>query len=299
MRRHRPLFALPLLLIPALAFAGLAPPGDFGDAPEGIACYPDGTVGRFPSCSATTPAGNQTAPCAAPGTAPGPTGHVRHVPAPIFDFWLGCGTPGIDYEVDAKVGPAAGTTCALNPSDCVTSNVDWQGPPMSFLQDECAFDGVDAMAGFNFPQVFPANEGLLSAISMPVQNAGIPLSAYLNILIDMNADGDWNDVIDDFSPCHPEWAVKNHIVTLQAGCTTVSSPPFQVTQSYYEQYVVPTWVRVTISGEPVPDDFPWNGSLSTESGVLAGGETEDYPAVILFADPVVPTSWGRVKTIYR
>ena len=127
----------------------------------------------------------------------------------------------------------------------------------------------------------------------------MPVSAYLNILIDMNADGDWNDVIDDFSPCHPEWAVKNHIVALPAGCSTVSSPPFQVTQSYHELYLVPTWVRVTLSGEPVPDDFPWNGSLSAPGGVLAGGETEDYPAVILFADPVLPVSWGRVKTIYR
>jgi GEVED domain len=287
-----------LLVLAAPSFAGSLPPADFGDAPEGIACYPDGTLGHFPSCLASAPAGTQVAPCAAPGSAPGPTGFVRHVQTAGLNFWIGCGTPGMDVEADAKVGPAAGATCGLVTADCTALHGAWTAP-MSFLQDECAGDGVDAMGGFGGPDLFAANEGLLSTVSFPVQNAGPAATAYLNVLIDMNGDGDWNDVIADFSPCHPEWVVKNHVVSLPAGCSTVASPSFQVTQSNYPSYFVPSWVRITISGVPVSDDFAWNGSASTPDGALAGGETEDYPAVILFADPVTPTSWGRVKTIYR
>ena len=36
-------------------------------------------------------------------------------------------------------------------------------------------------------------------------------------------------------------------------------------------------MRVTISKDPVPQDFTWNGSVSAPGGALNGGETEDYP----------------------
>src|SRR5262249_12444948 len=65
---------------------------DFGDAPEGIAAYPSGVLGHFPTCLAATAAGTQEIDCgAAVSTFPGPTGYVlHHELAVASNFWLGC-----------------------------------------------------------------------------------------------------------------------------------------------------------------------------------------------------------------
>src|SRR5207237_10920558 len=76
--------------------------------------------------------------------------------------------------------------------------------------------------------------------------------------------------------CAPEWAIKNLRVSLAPGCNTYTSPEFQVGRK-----AGGTWMRMTLTPEPVPDDFPWNGSLSTPNHSFSGGETEDYPVTIV------------------
>jgi hypothetical protein len=39
-------------------------------------------------------------------------------------------------------------------------------------------------------------------------------------------------------------------------------------------------MRITATLDPVPDDYPWNGSDGVPGGFYRGGETEDYPVVI-------------------
>ena len=39
-------------------------------------------------------------------------------------------------------------------------------------------------------------------------------------------------------------------------------------------------MRMTLSVEPVNDDFPWAGSATMAAGYVRGGETEDYPVTI-------------------
>ncbi|MBI1796477.1 MAG: hypothetical protein HYR74_05440 [Candidatus Eisenbacteria bacterium] len=54
-----------------------------------------------------------------------------------------------------------------------------------------------------------------------------------------------------------------------------------------------------MSDDPMPDDFPWNGTVSLPGQLVHGGETEDYPVTIQIADHARPSNWGRLKLLYR
>ena len=60
-----------------------------------------------------------------------------------------------------------------------------------------------------------------------------------------------------------------------------------------------SWVRISLTDEPVADDYPWAGSANRPDGQYAGGETEDYLISITYPDAAKPSTWGRLKTRYR
>jgi hypothetical protein len=257
---------------------------DFGDAPEGIPAYPSGILGHFPTCTQDTGPGDLTAACVPPpGTPPGPTGFVRHIQTldDVDGVWFGCNAAeppfAVDSEIDGKVSFGGGTFSRCNdavPVDCFQSFV----PGFDFGQDECYGD-LDAglAARVSFPQCGPA------VLNFHVRACSDqPITAYLNVLVDWNQDGDWNDV--DLCPgrCAPEWALKNEPITVNPGCHPLASPAFQVGSQ-----IGAAWMRTTLSLDPVPDDFPWLGSAGIAGQSLRGGETEDYPV-----DIVTPTSVG-------
>src|SRR5262245_10693969 len=179
---------------------------DFGDAPEGFDAYP-GIVGRFPTCMAPSAAGTQTGACPPISTPPGLTGFVVHVnPDPDAGYWLGCGPAGgpplgIDSEVDGKVSPGAPfSNCSPNLMvDCVEPT-----PIGPFGQDECVGgDDAGLLSAAEFATCTP------STVTFEIQNCSGPREVRLNILIDMNQDGDWNDNFECPSGCVYEWAVQN------------------------------------------------------------------------------------------
>jgi hypothetical protein len=249
---------------------------DFGDAPEGNEAYP-GVIGRFPTCMSPNPAGTQQIVCAPLSTPPGAIGgFIRHEnPSGGPRYWLGClaaGPPlGIDSESDGKTNSNGGGFSQCNPNvsiDCVEPS--W----LSFGQDECYGDD---------------DAGLSAAVTFtPCQTSSITFRAYnclqtarvvtLNILVDWNEDGDWNDNFECAGPefgCSHEWAIKNAQVVLPPGCSSIASPAFLA-----GPHAGRGWLRITISDDPVPDDYPWNGSAGLAGGIIAGGETEDYPVTI-------------------
>ena len=286
-----------IALAPRPALAATADSTDFGDAPEGILAYPSGVIGHFPTCLAPSPAGTREAACAPLSSAPGPTGYMKHLPSLIGQrYWLGCGTIGIDFEPDGKVGapPDGVSDCSGLPTDCVGGHSLWT-PPMAFDQDECV---GDADAGVAYDPLVDARCVPAGGLGFKVFNAAAAVNVYMNLLIDMNHDGDWNDNFD-CGGCIYEWAVKNLPVTLPAGCSNLATPMITAVQAMQSGYFDATWLRVSLTDEPVDDDYPWNGSASRPDGAYHGGETEDYPSVLFAADPVRPTSWGRLKTIYR
>ncbi|MFN0151224.1 MAG: FlgD immunoglobulin-like domain containing protein [bacterium] len=246
---------------------------DFGDAPEGVFAYP-GIPGRFPTCLAAGPVGTQDVTCVPISTVPGPTGFVRHVNPPAgTHYWLNCSPGadfGIDSESDAKMnanGAMASTCNAAIAVDCVEAAFG-----MMFGQDECLGStdaGIDPP-----PMLFVAcSTGVVTYRTLNCLNA--PRTVYLNILLDMNQDGDWNDNFLCGTACAYEWTVKNTAVVLPPGCAIQTSPTFFVGPNAGN-----AWLRISLSDAPVSDDFPWRGSAGVAGQTLLGGETEDYPVAI-------------------
>jgi hypothetical protein len=261
---------------------------DFGDAPENLPAYPSGRPGHFPTCISNSTPGTQEIACGpALSTPPGTTGFVEHVASwddTVF-FGFGCNhakIPGlaVDAELDGSMafglpGSFPGAS-ACSPSVAVNEYEKVFGG-MWFGADESAGDLYDSgLTG-------PAPDLLTCA------NPGFPFTAwlcastakavYLNLLIDWSQDGDWNDVVSCPSDavCAPEWAVKNWPMTLQPGCNSVSTPTFLGGPN-----TGPTWMRMTLTATPVGNDFPWAGSvIGGNPGVFHGGETEDYPLMIV------------------
>jgi hypothetical protein len=247
---------------------------DFGDAPEAFDAYP-GVVGRFPTCLFVSPPGTQTGACVPISTPPGATGFVLHT-SPPNGYWLGCapvGVPplGIDSEIDGKTSPGlALSTCAQIPVDCIEPTAVGV-----FGQDECF--GSDDAGLTVLPALGPCE---LGAVEFRAHNCGPTREVVLNVLLDMNMDGDWNDSFDCPIGCAYEWGLKNVVIALPPGCTTIVTPPFLVGPN-----VGAGWLRISISDNIATDDYPWAGSANSPGQAMFGGETEDYVVEITHVDP--------------
>ncbi len=271
---------------------------DYGDAPEGIPFVgPFGPViGHYPTCLSPGAPGTQELFCAPRSSPPGPTGYMRNYNTFPSHYWLGCfdlpsvGLTGIDDDIDGKVGPPGGpSACSGGPTDG-----DVILPPNSFSQDE---DYNDGDAGLYAGQVLFACSP--TPLAFQTANCGNETVAYLNVLVDLNFDGDWNDNMDCTPTdatvgCLHEWAVKNVPITIGFGCQNHSTPPI-----YGGPVAGQSWVRISLTDEPVANDYPWAGSANQPNGQYAGGETEDYLLYITFPDAVKTRTWGQVKTLYR
>jgi hypothetical protein len=242
-----------------------------GDAPEGILAYP-GVLAAFPSCTSPGPIGTQNIACPPISSAPGPAGFVAHVAVAGEDrYWLGCfaGQGGLDEEGDAKVN--AGGAPLSDCSNVVSVDCFETAFGLTFGQDECYGSSDAALAA---PVAFTACAP--ATVSVPVTSCGTASrDVFLNVLVDWNQDGDWNDNFQCGTSCVFEWAVQNVPVTLGPGCTSVTSPGFQAGPAAGNG-----WMRITISNDPVPLDFPWAGSATMPGQQLFNGETEDYPVTI-------------------
>ena len=115
---------------------------------------------------------------------------------------------------------------------------------------------------------------------------------FLNVLLDLNGDGDWNDAFTCETAggaCAHEWAIKNWKVPFDPQhCRTITSPEFLVGPRPGE-----AWMRITVSTDPARDGFPWQGQT------FYGGETEDYPVHIGGPTATRAMRWGVLKSIYR
>ena len=276
---------------------------ELGDAPESVLAYP-AVAGKFPTCIAPTGPGTQElAPgCAPISTPPGVTGFVAHfqIAGGPDNYWIGCypGPMGIDSESDGKVNtpPIGISFCSSIPTDCVEAALaPFIG--LAWDQDECYGDGSDA--GLVTPPPFTTCTP--GSFTIPVWNCAFTVVTpkFLNVLLDMNMDGDWNDnFVCPPGPgtCAFEWGVKNAPFTLLPGCNIITVPAFPVGPK-----PGPGWLRITISDIPVPDDFPWAGVATLGGGgsQIQGGETEDYPVIIQGSTPVSPSTWGSVKARYH
>ena len=169
-------------------------------------------------------------------------------------------------------------------TDCITAAYG-----LAWDQDEC-YGGSDAGLQ-NPPSLVTCGS---ATITFSTSNCLLqPRPVFLNIVIDMNHDGDWNDAqLCGPGVCAYEWAVKNATIVLPPGCGTITSPAFLVGPT-----PGPSWLRISMTDSPVTNDYPWVGGAGLSG--FTGGETEDYPAFIENAVATEPSTWGRLKSMYR
>jgi len=96
-----------------------------------------------------------------------------------------------------------------------------------------------------------------ATVQFEVTNFIVTDDLIVNILIDLNIDGDWTDA--------GEHVVQNQAISLSAAEATFVSDSFSTVNATLGQ----TWLRLTLTRTPVT--APWNGT-----GLFACGETEDW-----------------------
>jgi hypothetical protein len=101
---------------------------------------------------------------------------------------------------------------------------------------------------------------------------------WVNVWLDFNRDGDWDDTVDCPDGPVREWAVRNqYLFDLPEGQTTITTPAFLSThpEGTHEQI----WMRITLSEQP----WRFGSNPGTRGNAGSGpqekyeiGETEDY-----------------------
>lgn len=234
------------LVLPATAVA-LVPSADFGDAPDGqtagySAPYAN-VVGKFPTLFATTNSRFNL-----------PGGHTLDT----SKEWLG-----------------TTVTVELGPNDHFT---DPDGTE-NFIDDD--FD--DGIVGGICPSVtpsvpWPATLQATLSVKVTVAAGAEPGTRYVNLLMDLNHDGEWKLPEDPNNPGNPlpggltEWVVQDYAVNVPPGTSqTIVLGSFGVPLSS-----VPIWTRIALTRTPITGSFPDDGFGWDGSGAFSRGEIEDY-----------------------
>jgi hypothetical protein len=101
----------------------------------------------------------------------------------------------------------------------------------------------------------------------------------VNILLDLNGDGDWDDVVNGQS----EHVVQNQAIPLVGPADGVfTSTPFSTVGATPGQ----TWMRVTLTRQSINTD--WNGTMASAGYAepFGCGETEDWE--VLLDEEIIP-----------
>lgn len=105
-------------------------------------------------------------------------------------------------------------------------------------------------------------------------NSGDEGGMFLNVWIDWNQDGDWNDALIDNCPTE-EWAVKDHPVANGA----FSEQPIVIAPEFPSDLDPNYWIRVTLTPNPLDQDGEtdqYSHAGGQENGCFEDGETEDF-----------------------
>ncbi|MHC4438037.1 MAG: GEVED domain-containing protein [Planctomycetota bacterium] len=223
---------------------------DLGDAPD--------STNNFGNSMTAYPKGVFTGPRAHyptvydDGSGTGPYGPV-HINAQTVAF-LG---KKITREIEADTGP----------DEDGVNNIRPQG---NWPDDDDGDDGV----------VFPINmpSCRFATIDYIVNVLAPNTDLWVNIWLDWNRDGDWDDVVDCPEGPVSEWAVQNQFLSnLPAGGNEITSPGFLAWHP--EDGTEEIWMRITLSGQPWrPGSDPQarGNAGSGPEGKYEIGETEDY-----------------------
>jgi len=253
------------------------PEYDLGDAPDcsnslpGVTmlAYPSGVLGKFPTVYQM-------------GSPPYGPLH-RH---PRDRFFLG---PRVSLEAEADIGPDEDGITNLDPmNDAV--NRDGADDGWDIKESEGVYPPHDV----NVPPLPPpAKTVMVHSVTCTSTQA---TRAYVNVWLDLNRDGDWDDVLSGpDGAAEPEWAVQNQELSLPApGYYTFTSPPFNCSHLVTEGGD-PLWVRITIAEKQHLPTILTPGAGPAEG--YEYGETEDYYIRPESGPTAVKYDWGDAPEI--
>ncbi|MCH7813702.1 MAG: hypothetical protein IID40_06740, partial [Planctomycetes bacterium] len=229
---------------------GQDPPGDYGDAPD---C--PGAFLKYPTGYSTT-----SSRVGQPGAHHLITG--EEALGLLADVSVEAGA-----EDPADPDGLPNFVCPFGPFD-----QDFGDDGVYFLEGTAAFShffGLDRVTWWAW-------------VMVSVDPAAPPGPRYLNVLVDLNRDGQWGNWAGD-----TEWVMQNLPVNASGGV-----PAMRLIE-LGDHFVGsgPTWIRFTLTREKIDEDlyssvFGWDGS-----GTFAYGETEDY-----FVDLEPPPGGGGSGT---
>lgn len=229
---------------------------DLGDAPDstnhaGVAmtAYPGPVGAKYPTVYDPTTGA--------------PSGPLHR--APRADAWLG---PRVSGERDAD----------LSPDQDLVTNLK---PPSDIPNLDNFDDGILRM---------PAVANCVATdMEVQVSVVGAAKNRYINVWIDWNRDGDWDDL---YTQCPGQiigdWVVRDFLTNLAPGVHAVTLPVF-LPVAFPSNQIKPNWMRVTLSERVAELDSTLSPTRADGRGPLGGfkyGETEDYRAY--FEPPTAP-----------
>jgi hypothetical protein len=223
---------------------------DLGDAPD--------STNNFGISMTAYPKGVFTGPRAHyptvydDGSGTGPYGPV-HINAQTVAF-LG---KMITRETEADTGPDEDGVNNIRPQGNLPDNDNGdEGVAFPLNMPSCRFTTIDYAVTVTDPDT----------------------DLWVNICLDWNRDGDWDDTLECPRGPAPEWAVQNQFLfDLPAGLNQITTPGFLAWHP--EGGTEEIWMRITLSGQP------YRGGSSPGARGNAGsgpedkyeiGETEDY-----------------------
>lgn len=182
-----------------------------------------------------------------------------------FPSLLGSDGARVQSTADVTLGPTATTE-----ANALVTNVD-------------SDDGVTGLVILTVSIPPPAR---LSATVNP-QPGGSGGTFYINVLIDLNLDGQWGGSTPSDQP---EWVVRNYPVDIAAGSTapiTVDLPEF----AFANGNALPNgaWMRIALTKESI------NSSDWTGTGQFSSGEIEDHMITLPLINgktPAIPILMG-------
>jgi hypothetical protein len=150
-------------------------------------------------------------------------------------------------------------------------------------------DGVNNIRPLNnTPDRDQGDDGVIFPINMPscrlttidyIVNVVDPdVDLWVNVWLDFNRDGDWDDTVECPSGPVPEWAVQNQLlINLSPGINHITSQGFMAWHPENGRQEI--WMRITLSGQPWRRGSNPGVKGNAGSGPQAKyaiGETEDY-----------------------
>ncbi|MGP8331821.1 MAG: DUF3344 domain-containing protein, partial [Methanosarcinaceae archaeon] len=160
-------------------------------------------------------------------------------------------------------------------TECLGLNIstyDWKDfePDANIIDQDLFDDGL-------LTTMLVANDPA-QTVDFEVTNYNSTDNLIVNILLDLNSDGDWNDIVNGQS----EHVVQNQTISLTGPAEAVfTSSPFSTVGATPG----PAWMRVTLTRSPI--NSGWDGTMTgfAQMTPFACGETEDFEVYIEDDEP--------------